>query len=186
MNNRLGDLPAWATEDSDDSDNDVPKPNKNGGGDIEMQSQQRQKDNHNQYMENFFREVDSIKADIDAVAQASKDIAKINEQSMRATTTAEEEKLSKMLKPLIETTNKRAKRTKNLLGLLKEETQKLKADGTLNSSDTRYVIVWLSFDFDSCLESLRFLCCTCVVLATNFLDLSHHHHNNNKIEFEKT
>jgi hypothetical protein len=133
MNNRLGDLPAWAMEDSDDSDDDVPKPTKNGG-DIEMQEQ---KDNHNHYMENFFREVDSIKADIDAVSQASKDIAKINEASMRATTTAEEQKLSKKLKPLIETTNKRAKRTKNLLGLLKEETEKLKADGTLNSSDIR-------------------------------------------------
>jgi hypothetical protein len=120
-------------EDSDDSDDDVPKPTKNGG-DIEMQEQ---KDNHNHYMENFFREVDSIKADIDAVSQASKDIAKINEASMRATTTAEEQKLSKKLKPLIETTNKRAKRTKNLLGLLKEETEKLKADGTLNSSDIR-------------------------------------------------
>jgi hypothetical protein len=135
MNNRLGDIPAWAMEDSDESDDDVPKPSKNGG-DIEMQQQpQKQKDNH--YMENFFREVDSIKADIDAVSLASKEIAKINEQSMRATTTAEEQKLSKMLKPLIETTNKRAKRTKNLLGLLKEETEKLKADGTLNSSDIR-------------------------------------------------
>ncbi|KAL3922980.1 MAG: hypothetical protein SGILL_001917 [Bacillariaceae sp.] len=133
MNNRLGDVPAWAMEDSDDSDDDVPKPSKNGG-DIEMQDQQS---NHNHYMENFFREVDSIKADIDAVAQASKDIAKINEQSMRATTTAEEQKLSKKLKPLIDTTNKRAKRTKNLLGLLKEETEKLKAEGTLNASDIR-------------------------------------------------
>ena len=56
---------------------------------------------------------------------------------MRATTTAEEQKLSKKLKPLIDTTNKRAKRTKNLLGLLKEETEKLKAEGTLNASDIR-------------------------------------------------
>ena len=133
MNNRLGDLPAWAMEDSDSDDDNVPNPSRNGG-DIEMQEQQN---NHNHYMENFFREVDSIKADIEAVAQASKDIAKINEQSMRATTTAEEQKLSKKLKPLIDTTNKRAKRTKNLLGLLKEETEKLKAEGTLNASDIR-------------------------------------------------
>jgi hypothetical protein len=136
MTDRLGELPAWAMEDSDDSDDEnVPKPSKNGG-DIEMQ-EKRKKDNHNQYMENFFREVDSIKADIDAVSQASKDIAKINEQSMRATTTAEEQTLSKKLKPLIDATNKRAKRTKNLLGLLKEETEKLKADGALNASDIR-------------------------------------------------
>jgi hypothetical protein len=145
MNNRLGDLPAWAMEDSDGSDDDVPKPSKNGG-DIEMQNQE--KDEHKQYMENFFREVDSIKADIDAVAQASKDIAKINEQSMRATTTSEEQKLSKQLKPLIENTNKRAKRTKNLLGLLKEETDQLKAQGKLNASDIRYVCCFfLSHEF---------------------------------------
>ena len=54
MNNRLGDLPAWAMEDSDSDDDDVPKPSKNGG-DIEMQDQQN---NHNHYMENFFKEVD--------------------------------------------------------------------------------------------------------------------------------
>jgi hypothetical protein len=127
MNNRLGDIPAWAMEDSDEED----VPNPESGGDIEMQQQKPQ------YMEDFFREVDSIKADIDAVAQASKDIAKINEQSMRATTTSEENKLSKKLKPLIDTTNKRAKRTKTLLSLLKEETDKLKAEGKLNSSDIR-------------------------------------------------
>ena len=127
MNNRLGDIPAWAMEDSDDDDD----PNSEGGGDVEMQQQKPQ------YMEDFFREVDSIKADIDAVAQATKDIAKINEQSMRATTTSEENKLSKKLKPLIDTTNKRARRTKTLLGLLKEETEKLKAERRLSPSDQR-------------------------------------------------
>ena len=114
-------------EDSDDDDD----PNSEGGGDVEMQQQKPQ------YMEDFFREVDSIKADIDAVAQATKDIAKINEQSMRATTTSEENKLSKKLKPLIDTTNKRARRTKTLLGLLKEETEKLKAERRLSPSDQR-------------------------------------------------
>ena len=126
MNNRLGDIPAWAMEDSDDED--VPNPE---SGDIENQQQKPQ------YMEDFFREVDSIKADIDAVAQASKEIAKINEQSMRATTSSEENKLSKKLKPLIDSTNKRARRTKTLLGLLNEETEKLKSEGKLNPSDIR-------------------------------------------------
>jgi t-SNARE complex subunit (syntaxin) len=56
---------------------------------------------------------------------------------MRATTTAEEKSLSKKLGPLIASTNKRAKRTKTLLGLLKEETEKLKASGKLNASDVR-------------------------------------------------
>jgi hypothetical protein len=130
MNNRLGDIPAWALGDSDEEDN-VPNP-ESSGGDLEMQQP-----NKPQYMEDFFREVDSIKADIDAVSVAAKDIAKINEQSMRATTTSEENKLSKKLKPLIDSTNKRAKRTKTLLGLLKEETDKLKAEEKLNASDVR-------------------------------------------------
>jgi hypothetical protein len=139
MNNRLGDIPAWAMEDSDEEDDMNGKDNGFGGGDIELAEAKPQ------YMEDFFREVDTIKADIDAVSQASKDIAKINEQSMQATTTSEEQKLSKMLKPLIDSTNKRAKRTKNLLGLLKQETDQLKEQGKLNASDIRYVIIDSSF-----------------------------------------
>mgnify|MGYP001176961801 CR=1 FL=1 len=130
MNNRLGEFPAWTGGDSDEED-DIPNL-ESSGGDVEMQEQSKP-----QYMEEFFREVDSIKADIDAVSVAAKDIAKINEQSMRATTTSEENKLSKKLKPLIDSTNKRAKRTKTLLGLLKEETDKLKAEEKLNASDVR-------------------------------------------------
>jgi hypothetical protein len=142
MNNLMGEIPAWAMEDSDsegEGDNpDWTKDNgkKNGGGDVEMQQQQQ---DNNRYMTTFFKEVDGINADIKAVSQASKDIAIINEKSMRATTTAEEKALSKQLGPLISTTNKRAKRTKMLLGLLKEETEKLKGEAKLNASDVRYV-----------------------------------------------
>jgi len=135
----MGDIPAWALEDSDsDGGDDTPdwaKDNgkKKGGGDIEMQTQT----DENKYMTTFFKEVDGINADIKAVSKASKDIAVINEKSMRATTTAEEKVLSEKLGPLISTTNKRAKRTKTLLGLLKEETEKLKGEGKLNASDVR-------------------------------------------------
>lgn len=136
----MGEIPAWAMEDSD-SEGEGDNPDwakdtggkKNGGGDIEMQQQQ----DNNRYMTTFFKEVDGINADIKAVSQASKDIAIINEKSMRATTTAEEKALSKQLGPLISNTNKRAKRTKVLLGLLKEETEKLKAEAKLNASDVR-------------------------------------------------
>ncbi len=127
MNNRLGDVPKWAMEDSDDDGDDLPK---NGEGDVEMAKA-------TDYMEDFFRHVDSIKADIDAVSKSSKDIAKISEDSMRATTTADENSLSKKLKPLIDSTNKRAKGCKNLLGLLKQDTESLKNDGKLNASDIR-------------------------------------------------
>jgi len=139
MNNLMDGIPAWAQEDSDSDDGDD-NPDwskeggkKKGGGDIEMQQQ----GDDNQYMTTFFKEVDGINADIKAVSQAAKDIAIINEKSMRATTTAEEKSLSKQLGPLIASTNKRAKRTKTLLGLLKEETEKLKGTGKLNASDVR-------------------------------------------------
>ena len=136
----MGDMPAWAAEDSDSDsggDNNNDTNNKKGGGDIEMQ--QQQKDDGSQYMATFFKEVDGINADIKAVSQASKDIGVINEKSMRATTTAEEQSLSKKLGPLIATTNKRAKRTKTILGLLKEETEKLNGEEKLNASNVRYV-----------------------------------------------
>ena len=141
----MDDMPAWAMEDSDsdgDGDNQDSSSGKKkggkkkGGGDIEMQ---KQGDDNNKYMADFFKHVEDINADIKAVSQASKDITAINEKSMRATTTAEEKSLSKKLGPLISDTNKRAKNTKQLLGILKEETDKLKAEGKLNASDVRYV-----------------------------------------------
>ena len=124
MNNLMDTVPKWAQEDSSSD---------GGGDDIETPSKQPTTD----YMEDFFRHVDSIKADIDAVAKATNDIAKISEQSMRATTTADENKLSKKLKPLIDSTNQRAKKSKNMLGLLKEDTVSLKTAGKLNASDIR-------------------------------------------------
>ncbi len=140
MNNLMGDIPAWALEDSDsDGGDDTPdwaKDNgKKKGGDIEMQKPPEE----NKYMTTFFKEVDGINADIKAVSAASKEIAVINEKSIRATTTSEEKNLSERLGPLISRTNKQAKRTKTLLGLLKQETEKLKAEGKLNASDVRYV-----------------------------------------------
>jgi hypothetical protein len=145
MNNLMGDIPAWAADsDSDDGGGDDKNSQWNnngsgGGGDIEMQ---KSKEDDNQYMSSFFSEVDRVNADIKAIAQASKEIGSINEQSMRATTTAEEQKLSKKLGPLIGSTNKSAKRTKDVLGLLKQDTDKLKDEGKLNASNVRYVIVF--------------------------------------------
>lgn len=124
MNNLLGDIPDWAKE---DSDGDNPKEDK----DVEMAQKKVT------VMDHFFREVDNIKADIEAVSQGAKTIDQINEEAMRATTTAEENKLSKRLKPLIDSTNNRARRTKTLLSLLKEESEKLEKEEKLNASDLR-------------------------------------------------
>ena len=144
MNDRLGDLggggAAWADDDND---------NVNGasGGDVEMGNTTPSQPKH---MEHFFREVESIKADIEQVKKATKAIGDINEAAIHATTTEEENDLSNRLRPVVDQTNKRAKRTKTLLGLLKEETKKLKDDGTGKASDLRCVILpWTIVSFRS-------------------------------------
>lgn len=128
MNDRLGDLGGGAAQWADEDD--AP-----GGGDIEMGTTGGQP----KHMEHFFREVESIKADIEQVKKATKMIAEINETALHATTTEEENELSNRLRPLVDQTNKRAKRTKTMLGLLKEESKKLKDDGTGKPSDLRCV-----------------------------------------------
>jgi hypothetical protein len=142
MNDRLGDLGGgganWV-----DSDDDM-KAGEGGGGDVEMGKTGTTQPSH---MDHFFREVESIKVDIEQVKKATKMIGEINETALHATTTDEENELSNRLRPLVDQTNKRAKRTKTLLGLLKEETKKLKDDGTGKASDLRYVDF---FDFCIC------------------------------------
>jgi mevalonate kinase len=131
MNNRLDDLPDWARED-DDSHNSGFENEPTKQGDVEMGNVQQAK-----HMEHFFREVESIKADIEVIKNATKGIADINEAALQATTTEEENELSKKMRPLVDQTNKRAKRTKDLLGLLKEETKKLQAENNIKQSDLR-------------------------------------------------
>mmetsp|Transcript_46718 Transcript_46718/g.141551 ORF Transcript_46718/g.141551 Transcript_46718/m.141551 type:complete len:268 (-) Transcript_46718:195-998(-) len=88
-------------------------------------------------METFFRDVESIKADIESVSKATKRIGEINEEAVLATTDAKEAQLSNELRPLVNDTNKRAKRTKNLLALLKEDNEKLKKEDGIKQSDMR-------------------------------------------------
>jgi hypothetical protein len=131
MNDRLGDLGSaanWA-----DSDDDADPAGGGGGGDVEMAETNKQP----KHMEHFFREVESIKEDIEQVKNATRMIGDINESALQATTTDEENELSNRLRPLVDQTNKRAKRTKTLLGLLKEESKKLKEQNTAKPSDLR-------------------------------------------------
>jgi hypothetical protein len=169
MNDRLGDLfgtengeiPSWALEEEEvvagkpstsmeeDDKNDQQKKQKkrkamkqddeDEEGDVELGRQQQQP----KYMENFFKDVDMIKSDVDAIRDATKRVGEINEEAIKATTTSKEEELSRILKPLIDKTNKRAKRTKNLLALLKEDNMKLAKEvkvttpGAISQSDLR-------------------------------------------------
>lgn len=133
MNNRLAELGSAANWADSDDDLEAAKGTANGGGGaVEMAAKQPT------HMEHFFREVEEIKSDIEGVEKATRSIGEINESALQATTTEEENQLSNRLKPLIQKTNKRAQRTKTLLGLLKEENEKLKKEGTAKGSDLRY------------------------------------------------
>jgi len=141
MNDRMGDVPMWAVESDDEEETDAAAAAAAGkGGDIEMGAVKEEKEEP-QYMTHFFNEVETIKADIEFVKRATAKITKLSEEAIHATTTEKEQALSNKLKPIVTETNKRAKRTKNILGLLKEETKNLKAEGKLKPSDERYVVV---------------------------------------------
>ena len=133
MNNLLA---GWHDETgSDSSDDDSLPPN-----DVEQGKTSKKKDQQQQqpdYMMHFFSEMDNIKEDIAAIGQATTKIQELHEQALRTTTASEDAKLSKQLKPLIQAGNQRAKKSKTLLGLLKEETEQLKLKEALNASDIR-------------------------------------------------
>lgn len=132
----MGDVPLWAVEADDEEEEEERSPAK--GGDIEMGAV---KDEHEStYMKHFFNEVETVKENIGFIKRATAKITKLSEDALHATTTEKEQSLSKKLKPIVTETNKRAKATKNLLTLLKEETKELVKDGKLKESDARYVL----------------------------------------------
>lgn len=127
----------WAIESDEEEEEQDEAGSPSKGGDIEMGKVEEEP----QFMTHFFAEVETIKADIEFIKRATNKITKLSEEAIHATTTEKEQSLSKKLKPIVTETNKRAKRTKNLIGLLKEETKKLKAEDKLKASDERYVRV---------------------------------------------
>lgn len=118
-------MPAW-TSNSDDFDFQAPTTEQN----VKEAEQQS-------YMDAFFRDVQTIKDSIAQIENATKRIGEINETTVLSTSEREENELSAEVRPLINETNKAAKKTKNLLKVLKEENNKLKEEGTLKNSDMR-------------------------------------------------
>jgi hypothetical protein len=126
----MGDIPSWAVESFDDEDDEGP---------FSYMEMGQVKEEQPSHMTRFFGEVETIKSGIQAVRDASANITKLGLEAIRATTTEKEHAVSKKLKPIVNKTNKQAKQIKCLLRFLKEETSNLKEDGTLRSSDERYV-----------------------------------------------
>lgn len=156
MNDRLAELqggvPAWAQED------DVPS---NGAdGDIEMGQTKTADDQDSEWgktpddsntasnngneapsqpehMKQFFDDVEAIKIDISAVADATEQITTLKDKAVLATSETEEANISETIQTLVKGTNGRAKKCKNLLGLLKEENSNLKEEEKAKPTDMR-------------------------------------------------
>jgi len=90
-----------------------------------------------QYMDAFFKDIEDIRADIKAIEEATKRIGEMNDRAVMSVSDSEEDELSRELTPLIQETNKSAKRTKSMLELLKEENKKFINDKTVKDSDMR-------------------------------------------------
>lgn len=148
MNDRLGNLleeetPSWARDDGDvemGGGNGTTSTNpfaNDDDGDFAVAETSPEPKSQPKYMDQFFKDVDNIKADIESIKTSTKRISEINEEAVLATSSAKENELSNELRPLVSNTNKRAKKTKNLLALLKEENIKLKKNPDIKSSDLR-------------------------------------------------
>uniref|UniRef100_A0A7S3Q439 t-SNARE coiled-coil homology domain-containing protein n=1 Tax=Chaetoceros debilis TaxID=122233 RepID=A0A7S3Q439_9STRA len=134
-------ISSWAVGKSNDDFNDFKSPSADvgaDGGPPELNEEQNAKETAAQgIMDSFFRDITSIKDDIGEIENVTRRIGEINEESNMSTSEKKEQTLSLELRPLVDITNKRAKKTKNLLTLLKEENKKFKEDKTLNQSDVR-------------------------------------------------
>ena len=75
-----------------------------------------------------------LKKSIEYIKSSTQKIGKINEKALQATSSEQENELSRQLRSLVVETNKRAKDTKDLLVLLKQDN----CEG--NPSDLRYVL----------------------------------------------
>ncbi|KAL3792924.1 hypothetical protein ACHAW5_006831 [Stephanodiscus triporus] len=160
MNDRLAELqdaiPSWAQEDDGPSNGDGGdiemgnKKNKRKSADVGVQDVEWGKD-HDQgnkssngeapsepeHMKQFFVDVEAIKSDISAVTDATEKIVALKDKAVLATSETAESQISDSIRTLVEGTNGRAKKCKNLLGLLKEETANLKKDGKAKTADLR-------------------------------------------------
>ncbi|KAL7540050.1 hypothetical protein ACHAXR_009823 [Thalassiosira sp. AJA248-18] len=157
MNDRLaelqGDVPAWAQEDGGDDGGDIEmgqtKPSQKSAEDVQDFGWGKDADDSNtasngndapsqpEHMKQFFDDVEAIKLDIAAVTNATEQIVSLKDRAVLATSETEEAKISDSIRTLVEGTNGRAKKCKNLLGLLKEENANLKKEEKAKPTDLR-------------------------------------------------
>jgi len=87
----------------------------------------------NTVMDEFYRYIDSMKADIEEIERVAKRLGEINEESFLTVSEMREKDLATEARQLVNSTNIRAKKTKDLLFQLKSENH----DKIVNASDMR-------------------------------------------------
>jgi t-SNARE complex subunit (syntaxin) len=96
-----------------------------------------QRGGNNEFLVDFFSNVEKVKKNVNIVKQVIKRISEIQQQVVFATSNDKEAELSAELKPLTEETNKRANTTKQILQNLKVETEKMKQNADAKQSEIR-------------------------------------------------
>jgi t-SNARE complex subunit (syntaxin) len=81
------------------------------------------------FMQEFFSDVELVKANIIVIKESTRKIAEINQNVLQATTTDKEQDFSSELEPVIKSTNKKATIAKQLLQRLREDTDNMKKEG---------------------------------------------------------
>jgi len=128
MNNRLKDLGIGTIASADSTGHDIEEGTVVSGG-VPTSS----------YMQDFFKTVELIKANIKIISDATKEVYAISDKSLLAHTSTEEEKLSKQLMPVMDSAKRSTRFTKQLLDKLKNENDQIKKTKPkgLSESDVR-------------------------------------------------
>ena len=112
-----------------------------GGGSEEKESLVTPQVNSNANLSNdmkqFFGDVEIVKLNINIIKDSTKKIHEKTQKVILATTPEDETRISQELEPIVKQTNAEAARTKKILQILKDDTEKKKGELTSKPSETR-------------------------------------------------
>ena len=111
-------------------------------GDVELggvsdESEGLNAGSQNEFLREFFSDVELVKKNVNIVKQVIKRVSEIQQQVVFATSNDKEAELNAELKPLTDETNKRANQTKQILQNLREDTMKMKQHTDAKQSEIR-------------------------------------------------
>lgn len=89
------------------------------------------------FMQDFFSDVEIVKANITVIKESTKKIGEINQNVLQATTNEREQDFSNELEPTVKGTNKKAAIAKKLLKAMREQTDEIKNKGAKQTPEIR-------------------------------------------------